>query len=278
MKKALILFLFFLTPLFSLSFEEAKEEITTCQNLLLENPNESSLYFRLALAHLADQELNAAFKNFLRALDTVESKEPLSLEAHKEVVDFYLKQGEGNPIATAKKMLSQYESGTSKELNFILSMAYANLGDYETFFHYFYEGYPHLKETFLAAKTRGILYLRLSQHETSDVGRCDFREKAFHFMTKGLECYPLDPSLYKVLIFLAKDEKNDALIGTYLHKIVENRVTIPRADIYLYVREAVAICEVELGQKLIDEARKNYTYSRAVEAAQEYLNQHLGGI
>jgi hypothetical protein len=57
--------------------------------------------------------------------------------------------------------------------------------------------------------------------------------------------------LYKILIFLAKDEKNDALVLNYLQKMVEHEARISRGDIYLYVRETVALREPAIGHMIL---------------------------
>ncbi len=274
-KSFLLLFLF--SSLYAASFEEAKYEIAQCQQELDKDPKNSGAHFRLALAYHQDQELNRAFKHFLLSLEYMEAKEPLSLEPYKELLELYLTQGGIDPIRTAHEMIKKYEGEEqSTALNFILAMAYANLGEYDAFFSRFYAGYAHLKETFLAYKTQGILYLRLSQHAGGPEERHTYQEDAFRYLSLALERNAHDASLYKILIFLAKDEKNDALVQTYLQKMVANGVALPRSDIYLYVREAVALDEFGIAQSIIDKARQLYEYSRAITAAQEYLNQHRG--
>lgn len=277
MKKILLpLLCLSVSTLFGISFDEVKKELTVCKSLLEENPKNAEAHYRLAQAYYIDQELDEAFKHFLFALDFVEPKEALSLDNSKEAIDFYVSQTGSDPVRAAADLLIRYKEDTSQQTRFILSMAYANLGQYATFFSDFYEGYPHYAESFLAYKTRGILALRLAQHE-KELGRlASYREEAFKHLTTALEHYPYDASLYKVLIFLAKDEKNDALIGTYLHKIVDHTVKVARADIYLYVREAVTLDDLDIAQALIDQAKEQYEYSRAISAAEDYLNQHRG--
>ena len=269
----------FRVKLEALTFDEVKKELLACQDLIDKNPKNAEAHYRLAIAYYIDQELDKAFEHFLLALDYVEvDQQPHSLDGCREAIDFYISQVGSDPVLAATQLLVRYKENTSKEMAFILSMSYANLGDYETFFKDFFEGFPHYSESFLAHKTRGILALRLAQHEKEKRQSSCYREKAFEHLEAALGSYPFDASLYKVLIFLAKDENNDALVANYLQKIVEHSVKIARADIYLYVREAVALDELDVAQKMIDQAKEHYEYSRALVAAQDYLNQHREGL
>lgn len=271
------------------SFEEIKEEIAHYQNALKEPQSEiekSELHYKLALAYFYDQEVEKAFQHFLLSLEGVESKTAPKMKEeeenlYKEALDFYLSRSGNDPISVAKQMLEHYGEIASQnqhiaELGLLMATAYANLGIYDLFFKRFVHAYPYLKDTFLAYKTQGILNLRLSHHSRLAKERHGYQERAFHYLTLALDRNPKDASLYKVLIFLAKDEKNDLLIRSYLQKMVEHRVPSSRGDIYLYVREAALLGEYEVGQKIIDQATVLYDYSRAITAAQEYLNQHRG--
>ncbi len=278
MRIIILLFCLSVAKLDALTFDEVKKELLTCQNLLEDNPKNAEAHYRLAIAYYIDQELDEAFKHFLLALDTVETKKPRSLDKCREAIDFYVSQAGSDPIRAATQLLTRYKDNTSKEMAFILSMSYANLGEYGTFFKDFFEGFPYYSESFLAYKTRGILALRLAQHEKEQRQSSCYRQKAFEHLEAALASYPYDASLYKVLIFLAKEDNNDALIANYLQKIVEHTVKIARADIYLYVREAVTLDELDIAQKMINQAKVYYEYSRALVAAQDYLNQHREGL
>ncbi len=275
MRNICFIILLLVTPLLGFNYDELKKEIAQCQSLLEQDGDHSEAHYRLARAYFYDQDLDASFKHFLYALDHAEPKERWTFDSCKEALDFYLSQSGSDPIALATEMLKRYNENSSKELGFILSIAYANIGDYDSFFSLFFEAYPHLCDSFLANKTRGILSLRVMQSQNDPKVCAEFREKALEYLTIALEQNKYDATLYKVLIFLAKDEKNDALVSTYLHKMVESGVKMSRSDIYLYVREAVALDECTLARQIVDQAKQHYEYSRAITAAEEYLNQHI---
>lgn len=248
--------------------------------------DKAKIYYELAQEYFADQELDQAFQYFLLSLDATPFQGmPTLTQEEKEIYEAaladYLEGVGSDPVRFANRMLEKYgEIAEEHEgwifLNFLLASSYANLGHFEEFFHRFYRAYPFLGETFLAYKTKGILYLRLAQHGRDPEERCAYRQEALACLAKALNSNPKDSSLYKVLIFLAKDEKNDILVLNYLRKIVENKVQMARGDIYPYVQEAVKQGEYELGQRIIDLASDHFAYSRALIAAQEYLNQCKG--
>lgn len=271
------------------SFEEIKKEIQRCLDKLGEKTTaqeKSQIYYQLAMAYAYDQEVNKAFHAFLDALECQSPSEAAVLceeEAshYGEALDYYLSGCGVDPVRTAKELIQRYGNlgKLHKEyyhLNFLLATAYANLGMYDLFFERFYPLYPQMQDSFLASKTQGILYFRLSQNESDTQLRRKNLAKAVNHLHLALEKNPQDGSLYKTLIFLAKEEESDALVLSYLQKLVDHRPKVARGDIYLYVREAVALEEYELAQEIINSARTLYEYSRAITEAQDYLNQHKG--
>ena len=290
MRKGLILFLAF-SPLMGEAIEPAalKQTILAKQNALQMASSErekSQIFYELARAYCQDQEIEQAFCHFLEALKRADKLPPCVMsESEKNIyesaLDEYLANAGTDPGRAAQELLDHYGEKAENHseylyLNFLIATAYANLGKYDAFFERFFRAYPYLSDTFLAYKTQGILYLRLSQRSACMDERQAFQREAFECLTSALERSPQDASLYKVLVFLAKDEENDAQVRVYLKGIVANKTPVPRGDIYLYVREAVALGEWGIGQAIIDQARALYDYSRAVSAAQEYLNQNKG--
>lgn len=288
--KFIFLVIVVLFPIFVCAEEGVKQIIVEKKQALYKASGaseRSQIYYELALAYFRDQEIDRAFYHFLEALKHQTRSVPLEMdqderEIYQKALSDYLTYSGGDPIHLAEELLQKYGETALQHpnylhLNFLIATAYANLGQYGDFFSRFYRGYPYLHDTFLAYKTQGILNLRLSHHSISSDERTQFQEEAFHNLTLALTRNPLDASVYKVLIFLAKDEKNTDLILSYLQKMVKNKVALPRSDICLYIKEAVALGEFALGQEIIDQARSHYEYSRAITAAQEYLNQHRRG-
>jgi tetratricopeptide (TPR) repeat protein len=268
-------------------FPEIKIEIQKLQKLLdteSSKQEKAQKFYELAIAHLKDQELDKAFYCFLNALDLcqVQPRSQMRLEEnliYEEALGTYLQGACCEPQETAEHILKKYE-GIAKncldffDLQILVAAAHANLGNYEQFFDSFFSAYPFVSDSFLSHKTRGILYLRLAQNSVTREEKAHHREDAIAFLQKSLEKNPKDASLYRVLVFLANEDKNDLLLLECLHKIVDEKVAIPRADVYLYVRECVAMEEYELAQKMIDAAKAQFPYSRTAAAAQDYLNQH----
>lgn len=281
----------FLSALTNTGFSESLKEQIAIQEILLQKPGtqeeRSQVFLKLAHFYSQDQELDKAFFNFLEALKNCPhgAVSPLLPEEEKlfnEAFQCYLSQSPSDPFKASQELLMHYE-GAAKEhpeylhLNFLLSAAYANLGKYPLFFQKFYRAYPSLWDSYLSYKTQGVLYLRLSQREKSPEGRQKLQKVAVGFLTKALQKEPLDAGIYKILVSLAKEEQNMPLVLLFLQKLTEAEVPIPRGDIFLYVKEAVTLEEYELGQELIDQARKRYEFSRALTTAQDYLDQYKNG-
>jgi tetratricopeptide (TPR) repeat protein len=267
---------------------ELKQAIQIQQDALQNSQNEQDkgrFYYELARLYAQDQEIERAFSCFLEALKRVSQKPPLPMSQEERAIyepalQDYLAHVSLDPTRAGRELLERYGQVASKQpsylhLNFLIATAYANVGEYDQFFDRFYRSYPYLRESFLAYKTQGILYLRLAQRNTVKEERLAYQKEAFQYLRKALEQNTQEASLYKILIMLAKDKKDEAQVSGYLHQIVDCNVPIPRGDIYLYVKEAVDLEAFEIAQIVIDQGRTRYDYSKAIEAAQEYLNQRL---
>lgn len=270
-------------------FEEVKSLIADLKKKLSTSScdeEKSLIHFDLSVAYNKDQEIDMAFRHFLMALESAKLKSVYKANEreqsiYEEALKEYLTLAGSEPILAAKNLLERYgkvadENNDFLLLNFLISTAYANVGRYDDFFGRFYRAFPYLSDSFLAYKTQGILYLRLASRIRLEEERHHFQEEAMQYLNLALDRNPHDCSLYKILIFLAKEEENEALLSTYLHRICAHHVQIPRGDIYLYVREAISLGENELAQKIIDHANTLYESSRVITAAQDYLNQHKG--
>lgn len=294
MRRTLPLFFFCslilsVAPLVSLEPEAIKLTILS-KNQALNNASseceKSQIFYDLAQAHFADQEIAKAFIHFLEALKRVEKQTPCKMCPDEEKVfetalAGYLARGSGHPEDAARELLDTYGEIAALHsdylhLNFLIATAYANLGKYDVFFERFFAGYPYLHDSFLAHKTQGILYVRLAHLNYSFDLRNAFQKKAVHFLTAAVKRNSKDASLYKILITLAKEENNESLVRSYLKEIIAKGTPIPRGDVYFYVKEAVALGEWWIGQALIDQATLLYDYSRAVSDAQAYLNESKG--
>lgn len=217
----------------------------------------------MAQKSLKDQEQDRAFLYFLQALDATQKKEPLDLNRYNEGLNFYLKGAKPHEIVELE--------GEDLGLNFLVATAYANLGEFQKFFEMFYSAYPHFKGTFLDYKTRGILYLRLSQKNIER--REEYIAKAEKNLRRALELNYNDGALYPILITIAKDAKKGEDVLCYLKKLSESEAMIQRSSILPYVQEAVDLGAHDVGSALVERARKLYSYSRSITAAEEILRR-----
>ncbi len=286
MKRYIIIILILLNfPLFS--HEDVKEIILTKLQALKSAVNEqqiSHIHYDLALAYYKDQESHLAFTHFLEALKTVPKKtlpEPTSDEKnyYDPALKNYLAHAGKDPEKAAHELLGKYGEIAQDhpefiQLNFLISTAYANLGQFADFFSLFYQGFPYLHSTHLASKIQGILSLRLCAQSKTVEERTRFQDSARRHLSQALQSNPSDAGLYKTLVFLAKDSNDTNAIHEYLRQIVSQKVVIPRTEIYFYVQEALQFDDFVLGQEIIDQAKSHYNFSRAIKEAQNYLD-HL---
>lgn len=272
-----VLFLAFPFSLFSgevklliLEKEKALEKAKTSKE-------KAPLYYEIALNYLKDQDQEKAFKNFLLALKNTEKEESCELlpeekAIYDEALKLYLDEGAVDPLKTASTILSCYgkkgeENRHFYHLNMLLASSYANGGDFEKFFIFFYENYPRLKQSFLADKARAMLNLRLYATAITQDEKKYFENESKQYLNLALEKNGSDSSLYKFLMIFSKDEQKIF----YLKKLCENKVKLPRSEILFYINEAKQLCQKELGQKIIEIQSGFYEYSRSLEAAKQFL-------
>lgn len=257
-----------------------KEDIHSLEQKLVKVPKKekSKLHCDLAILYLKDQEQDKAFESFLLALDNypqITEYKPLEEENKllQEALNFYFNSGL-DPVALGTELLKKYEKIADshphfRHFNALLATAYANCGMLERFFNQFYTSY--CPDYFLAPKTKGILTLRLSSHAKTEEERKNGKALALKYMLSALEMNPQDPSLYRLVLVLAHENNDKELKVNCLKNIAHNKVTIPRADIFYYVKECVEMGRKDLGQELLNCAKEKYEYSRAISAAEEVL-------
>lgn len=276
--------LFFCSLIFCLNGAESevdlKEIIAAHKEALQSSDQKSPIYYELALCYYRDQEIDRAFLCFLQALESAELKKPITIsddESHiyQKVLEEYLT---GDSIRQARSILERYEKVASEHphyfhIKLLLAIAFANLGQYEKFFELFYKLYPLMHHSFLADKTQATLFLKLSQRVSSLELKTSYQERAKLLLLRAKEKYPQDGSLYKTLIFLAKDEKNQEAIRSLLSKMILHQAKYARSDVFSYVNETIILKEYTLAQTIIDQARTHYGYSRSIEEAQEFLQR-----
>jgi len=267
------------------TFASVKEDITCAKSWLqkeLSSQERSQHLLKLACAFIQDQEIDEGFHAFLEALaSTSREKEPEMSSQEKEMFEeafLYYLSHEKDPSQTASLLLEKYEPVLQEHpeyihLGFLLATVQANQGNYEKFFQKFYQYYPSLWDTFLAYKTCGILWLRLSRQQTSAEGRLAFEKRAVEQLQKALEKPTKDPNVYKIVMVHAKEQGKSSQVHAYLRNIVEYGVPMGRLDVLFYVQEAVSLKDYALAEAILDQARLLYKSSQLVTAAQEYLDQ-----
>lgn len=237
---------------------------------------------QLAVTYYKDQEQERAFRLYLDLLDMPTSLPPYQPSAADErlysaALKIYLSHNP--PRENAEEIKRIYEQQLKDHpdylwLGFLLSAAYANLGEFDKFFLTFYLSYQRNPDHYLAYKTKAALHIKLMERARTGDERAAQQEAIVRNAIAASEHNPHDTALYKLILTFTKEENKPAIVDTYLHKIIDNNIVISRSDIAFYVQQAVAADRRDLAQQFINKAREWYAFSKVIDAAQQYLDQN----
>lgn len=227
-----------------------------------------------ACALLRGQKQEEAFRSFLKALDQPVANEEAAPEnvTYSEALELYLNPGKA-PADAAARIIENYSESEDKGVAYLLAVAYANKGDYERFFNYFWKAYRNNPDHYLAFKARAVLHIKLLERSPTPELREAEKREVFRFSKMALEREPRDHSLYKLTLAFCPESERQEHLKANLNKIITNNIVTPRADIKFYVQQAAAAKEYGLADQYLEKAREWYRFSRAIEAAKEYLDR-----
>lgn len=245
-----------------------------------------TLQAQLAVVLYKDQEQEKAFRLFLELLDapaaSVTPYQPSAEEsaAYDAALKIYLSHN--SPKENAEELKKNYMPVIKEHpdyllVGFLLSAAYANLGEFNQFFPTFYRSYQSNPDHYLAFKSKAALHIKLMERARTAEERERQQQLVLANAQAALERYPNDTGLYKLILTFTKDENRPAVVDAYLRKIIDNNIVIARADIAFYVQQAVAADRIDLAQEFINKAREWYAFSKVIDAAQQYLDQKRAG-
>ena len=104
--------------------------------------------------------------------------------------------------------------------------------------------------------------------------RAKQRSEIVRHLTKAMNKYPQDISLYRMALTFADSKEKPRVVVVSLKKIIDHNMMVPRTDIVFYVRESVAAGQTDLAKDFIAKAKEWYQYSRSINTAEHYLEQH----
>lgn len=241
------------------------------------------LQVQLAIAYYKDQEQEKAFRLFLDALASTPPPSsnyqptPQEEELYHEALKIYLSHN--SPRSNAEELKKKYDLALKNHADyanfgFILCAAYANLGEFPQFFSSYYASYQKNPTHYLAYKSKAALHIKLMERSRSADDREKQKERILKNAKLAVEHYPQDTTLYKLILMFTKDGDRATVLGLYLRKIIDSNIVIPRSDVAFYVEQAVTTGQWGLAQQFINKAREWYAFSKGIDAAQHYLDQH----
>jgi tetratricopeptide (TPR) repeat protein len=268
-------------------FEEGrfKESLVIWKQVLTQaqdDQQKSEILLRVAVALEKDQEEQEAINCFLESLSLLDSPNymiTMSSEEegiYKEGLEAYLEdhlQKKNNHQLYASYLPIVQKHPNYFQLNYLVAARAASLGLLDEFFIRFYQSYVQQPKSYLAYRSLGVLRLILWERTSLAERREQLRQEAIEFFEEALKVNPEDSSLYGLIVKMASNEKKPYYVKTYLTQMFEKKILMPRSDVYFLVEAAVESRDYLLAQNLIHFAKEHYSYSRAVNAAQAYLDQ-----
>lgn len=274
---------------YTLAAMDLKEAIAKEQSLITQESSTSRSEHKKNLAILLykDQNPEKAFEVFLEALNEEKTKsEPPVSEEEKRLYDealkLYLDQNGEKLSSVATTVCKKYGSSIAlhpeyHQLGFILAASYANLERFPEYFERFYQSYQFFPKHYLAYKGKASLHAQLFARRRTLADRRQQQELIIQNLENAINQFPADTSLYKLTIVFAPDDQKKVLINRYLNKIIDENIIIPRIEIVFYVHHALAVSETHLAQRFVNKAREWYPNSRALDAAQLYIEEKNNG-
>lgn len=268
----------------SLIDEDYKSEINSIQKSIqiASHDQISSLQKELAILHFKDQELERAFIAFLQALEAIKIETaPIVTEEEKVLYEkglqIYLNaHGPSEASEGAEMILEQFQSILIVHpdyflLSFLIAVSEANLDQFESFFHRFYQAYRFFPQHYMAYKTKTILHTKLFAMAKTPAEKEFRRGEIVKNAALAVEKNAHDIALYKILINFAQENQKKKVLNSCLNKIIDQNIIIPRTEIAFYVEQAVEADQRDLAQSFLNKARSWYPQSRTIETLSAQL-------
>jgi tetratricopeptide (TPR) repeat protein len=241
------------------------------------------LLVQLATAYLKDQDQEKAFRTYLQALTFIPKEQELVMDSNEKelytkALSVYLSHNSGfGAKETARKVLEEFGPIFEKnphydQLGFLIAAAYANLGQFEEFFYFFYRSFQNYPYSYMAYRTKAILHIKLYERANTDQEREEQRKSVYDNVLIASEQKPDDSSLYKLQIVFCDNGSRDRIVKELLQKIIAENIIVPRADILFFVTESLNSGNIDLAQQFVNRAREWYEVSRVVNGAQEMID------
>lgn len=217
--------------------------------------------------HVEGQEL------FLEALCACELQQetPISIEEQKiidSLMPLYASSSQSQNdsqrlVAEVDTLRKNHKDFFS--LEFFKASAYANSGDFLSFFDSFFAAHTQHPDFFLSLKIRGVLHLRLFEESSAEDKRIWHRNQAVAFFQKAFSKRPSDASLLVKLVFLLPDEDKKKLLESVSDDISRIEIPLQRGECMYLIQQAIELNSPEVAKKLIEKAHMWYQYSRKLQ-------------
>lgn len=260
----LILTLLAFTPTSLFTAEDSRQILEQAKGFYLEQQHENAFEVFLSILPFGDSE-----------------KKPISLqekEVYEQALESYLNVQSGAAGNNGQLLIDTYgivldQHPDYYQLGFILASAYANCGNFPKFFDVFYASHAAWPDHYLAFKTKAILYIKLFERSCPGAYKEMQRERIMENLSNAVDRYPLDSSLYRLMISFARDDHKKKIVAASLNRILEDNIIIHRGDLGFYVQNALDNVDIELIERFLNRAKTWVQFSRIIIAAQQTIDQ-----
>lgn len=159
-------------------------------------------------------------------------------------------------------------------INYLLATAYFVLGDGQHFYPTFAASYKDLPDHYYAHKLQGMLCQRLMQASIPGPTRDRWARQALRLFQATLERYPEDTQLYTQVLLLSPQEDAQGVAQWCLKQLMTHDYPVPRRYLEFWVNTALTHDSPQVARAFINHAKKWYSFSRQLEAAEKKINAY----
>ncbi len=246
---------------------------------------EAEQLVELACRFEGQQDQSSALQAFLKALDSADATDDRKAESseeelvvYREALDLYIRNIDKDPAFVLSEIRSHYEKIYQDHANWyqlgtFVAIADANDHEFSSFYRKFFLAYQQSPSSFLSLRTRGVLHHKLFERSLGKK-REKHRKLAMNYLQEAVRVDIRETGALRLLLFTATKEERQPLLEELVPKIVDEKVTLPRGDITLYVKWLLQGGYIAHAALLLDHVKECYNYSRSIEVAERLIENH----
>ncbi|MCH9633705.1 MAG: hypothetical protein S4CHLAM7_04380 [Chlamydiae bacterium] len=246
-----------------------------------ENLKQAEAFLEEAILYVNDQEIEKGLKAFLKSIERSPKKKMKTrfTEHYEHALQIFLKQQDDISQSQEKTLQEIYPNSyqTPKNdpgLGFVLAANHALVGDYSKFMRAFFDCYQKQSNHYMVYRVLGMVHLKLMKFGKTPQEKEVQKNFAFNYFKEALQLNPRDTILFRFTLLLVDPSERTNLLKENLNIILEEDTMLARVDLIQYVQEALVCGHGDLVQKLVNKAKLKYPSSRALDRADQYIENY----